>query len=79
MYCDSAGHEQEWFDETSSDLKNMLIMCQHSNTVPNFNVKCSAHGWLKTNSLICKQFRLLAKNQILHRSDCGTEDAVRQC
>ena len=32
MDCGAAGCEHEWCD--SNDLRNMLIKCQHSNTVP---------------------------------------------
>ena len=52
MDCDTAGYEQEWYDETSSDLKNMLIKCQHPNTVPIFTVRCSAHSWFSTDTLL---------------------------
>ena len=51
--CDTAGYEQEWYDKISSDLKNMMIKCQHSKTVPILNVRCSAHSWFTTDFPIC--------------------------
>ena len=37
----TAGCKHEWCEEISNDLKNILIKCKHSKTVPNFNVRCS--------------------------------------
>ena len=59
MYCDTARHEQEWYDETSSDLKNMLIMGVTFEYRAEF--KCEMLGTqLVYNRLshLCKQFRL---------------------
>ena len=33
MECDSTEQEQERYDETSRELKSVLIMSQHPNTV----------------------------------------------
>ena len=48
MDCDTAGYEQKWYDEISNDLKNMLIKCQHSNTMPS-----STHSWFAPDYLFC--------------------------
>ena len=53
MDCDTAGHEQEQYDETSSDLKNMLIMCQRPSRWLIFNERRSAHSRPSTDSPIC--------------------------
>ena len=40
MDCDTAGYEQERYDEIPNEMKNMLTKCQHPKTVPIFNVRC---------------------------------------
>ena len=47
MDCDTAGYEQDWYDETSKHMKNLLIKCQHTNIVPIFNV------WFTTDTPFC--------------------------
>ena len=49
--CGTAGCKHEWCEEISNDLKNKLNKCQHSNTMPNLNVRCSTHSWFTPDSL----------------------------
>ena len=67
MDCVTVGHEQEWYDETSSDLK---LMC---------NVRFSARSWSTTDSSMCKQLSLFFVKSDSAPQRRWNEDAVQQC
>ena len=54
--CDSTEQEQERYDETSRDLKSVLIMSQYPNTVLFLNERCVAHSQNAELWTLCNNF-----------------------